>query len=333
MKLLRSAFVFGKYYPFHVGHAALINFALQKSERVYVIVCASNKERQYSLSQRVKWIAEHYQTNPHLEIIPFYYQEEELANSSIPDKEISKAWSDKFAGLLPNEVEAVVTSELYGEYVAAFIGIKHLMFDNSRLHNPISATDIRQKPLTHWHFLPESVKPALVKKIVVNGTESTGKTTLCQKLAAQYSTVWVPEAGREVVAHTENCTPAHLPLILKKHARNIEQQSKRANKLLIIDTDCYITASYSQFLFGEELLIPEEIRKSNSADVMLYCNTEASYIQDGTRLSLNDRNKLDSHHQLMLAEEKANYHQLTGQNWEDRFHQACKVIDSYLAEW
>lgn len=33
-------------------------------------------------------------------------------------------------------------------------------------------------------------------KIVIYGAESTGKTTLCQALAAHYRTVWVPEYAR-----------------------------------------------------------------------------------------------------------------------------------------
>ncbi len=36
-------------------------------------------------------------------------------------------------------------------------------------------------------------------KIVVLGPESTGKSTLSQKLAAHYNTVWAPEYAREYI--------------------------------------------------------------------------------------------------------------------------------------
>ena len=36
-----------------------------------------------------------------------------------------------------------------------------------------------------------------IKKIVVIGPESTGKSTLCSQLAAHYNTLWVPEYARE----------------------------------------------------------------------------------------------------------------------------------------
>src|SRR5437868_9108908 len=36
-----------------------------------------------------------------------------------------------------------------------------------------------------------------VKKIVIIGPESTGKSTLCEQLAAHYNTLWCPEYARE----------------------------------------------------------------------------------------------------------------------------------------
>ena len=37
----------------------------------------------------------------------------------------------------------------------------------------------------------------LLKKIVIIGPESTGKSTLCDQLAQHYKTSWVPEYARE----------------------------------------------------------------------------------------------------------------------------------------
>ena len=36
-----------------------------------------------------------------------------------------------------------------------------------------------------------------IKKFVVIGPESTGKSTLCAQLAEYYETIWVPEYARE----------------------------------------------------------------------------------------------------------------------------------------
>jgi HTH-type transcriptional repressor of NAD biosynthesis genes len=40
-----KAFVFGKFYPFHKGHEAMINFALSKCDFLSVLVCSSDKEK------------------------------------------------------------------------------------------------------------------------------------------------------------------------------------------------------------------------------------------------------------------------------------------------
>ena len=37
----------------------------------------------------------------------------------------------------------------------------------------------------------------MIKKIVIIGPESTGKSTLCKELAAHYITTWVREYARE----------------------------------------------------------------------------------------------------------------------------------------
>ena len=37
----------------------------------------------------------------------------------------------------------------------------------------------------------------MIKKIVIIGPESTGKSTLCKQLAEHYNTIWVAEYARE----------------------------------------------------------------------------------------------------------------------------------------
>ena len=41
----------------------------------------------------------------------------------------------------------------------------------------------------------------MLKKIVIIGPESTGKSTLCEQLAEHYETAWCPEFAREFL-HT-----------------------------------------------------------------------------------------------------------------------------------
>ncbi|MGC4035630.1 MAG: ATP-binding protein [Chitinophagaceae bacterium] len=55
-----------------------------------------------------------------------------------------------------------------------------------------------------------------MKKIVVIGPESTGKSTLCEQLAAHYNTFWCPEYAREyLLKHGTNYTFQDLLTIAK----------------------------------------------------------------------------------------------------------------------
>ena len=42
------------------------------------------------------------------------------------------------------------------------------------------------------------VYASLIRKVVLVGTESTGKSTLARRLAEEYDTLWVHEFGREL---------------------------------------------------------------------------------------------------------------------------------------
>src|SRR5487761_2181882 len=56
----------------------------------------------------------------------------------------------------------------------------------------------------------------MLKKIVIIGPESTGKSTLCELLAQYYQTQWVPEFAREyLLRHGKNYSFEDLLTIAK----------------------------------------------------------------------------------------------------------------------
>ena len=63
----------------------------------------------------------------------------------------------------------------------------------------------------------------MVKKIVIIGPESTGKSTLCKLLAAHFNTIWVKEYAREyLLKNGTNYTFENLLDIAKGQVRNEE---------------------------------------------------------------------------------------------------------------
>ncbi len=319
-----KAFIFGKFLPFHKGHKAMIKFALTKCDFLTVLVCCSDKEN-IPATTRQNWIEKTFETESKIEIKSYHYLESELPNTSESSQKVSKVWSAKFKGLFP-DYDLVITSEEYGNYVASFMKIKHIAFDIPKQLFPISASAIRKDIFTNWRFLPDSVKPDFVIKVVVLGTESTGKTTLTEQLAKYFNCSSVKEAGRNLIVNSNSFEFDDLHLVAAEHTNRIDKAVLEQSPLIIIDTDIHITKSYANFTFNKTLDVESDIYSSNKADLYLYLNNDVKYVQDGTRLSEHDRNLLDISHRQTLNEHNIDFVEING-DWEQRFKRALKEIE------
>lgn len=322
-----KGFVFGKFYPFHKGHEAMIRFAQTQCDFLSVLVCASDQEH-ISADIRKNWIEQTFSSDNHLDVRAFEYLEKDLPNTSESSEVVSKLWTVIFKQQFP-DYQLLITSEPYGEYVARFMDIQHILFDKERNQVPISASTIKANLFKHWQYLPESVRPFFVKKIVLLGTESTGKSTLGQQLAAYYQATLVSEAGRDIVEDSSDFAFSDLHIIAKEHAQRIAKAAKGNSPLVIIDTDIHITKSYALFAFQKELQVSENIYNINQADLYLYLNNDVKYVQDGTRMEEVERNLLDLSHRAVLQAHHIEFIEISG-NWEERKIKAIHHINQLL---
>lgn len=325
---MHKAFVFGKFLPFHKGHEAMIRFALTKCDFLTVLICCSDKET-IPAPIRKSWMERTFGNEPRLEFRILDYREEELPNTSVSSREVSRVWSEKFTGLFP-DYDVVITSEKYGDYIAEFMNITHIPFDIPRIQVPVSATQIRNAPSRHWQFIPESVKPDYCLKVVILGTESTGKTTLTQNLAKALNAAFVLEAGRDVIPDSNEFTEADLVNVASEHALRIRKAEQASKPLVIIDTDIHITKSYARFSLELDFKVQDEVYRANLAQLYLYLNNDVEFVQDGTRLTEEARNLLDLSHRQVLAEHGISYVEVRG-SWEERFEHALSEIRKQLS--
>ncbi|HEY9258322.1 AAA family ATPase [Chitinophaga sp.] len=326
---MNKAFVFGKFMPFHKGHEAMINFALSACDFLTVLICCSDQEP-LPAAIRQSWLEDTFRHIPHIEIRTYEYDEQLLPNTSETSVTISAIWAEQFKQFFP-DYNIVVTAEPYGDLVAEFMGIRHIPFNLKKDLYPVSATHIRTNLFNNWAYLPDSVKASLVTKVVLLGTESTGKTTLTAKLAEHFKAGAVMEAARDIVADSNNFGLPDLYLIANAHAENIRRMATGHSPLLIIDTDIYITLSYGEYAFGETLQIDAATWQANKADLYLYLNNDVPYVQDGTRLSEAERNLLDQSHRRILDKYQVPYTEIMG-NWEERFAQSVALVKQLLQQ-
>ncbi len=322
-----KAFVFGKFLPFHKGHEAMINFALSKCDFLTVLICCSDKE---SISDTIRkaWIEKAFKKEKNIEIRAFNYLESELPNTSESSESVSKIWADIFKKQLP-DYSLLITSEEYGNFVAAFMNIQHIAFDIPKNKFPVSATAVRNNVFANWKFLPDSVKPDFAIKVVILGTESTGKTTLTEKLSKHFNCSLVLEAAREIISNSNSFTFDDLHLVATEHANRIDKTILAESPLVIIDTDIHTTKSYSKFTFEKELEISADIYNSNKANIYLYLNNNVEYLQDGTRLSEAERNLLDLSHRQVLTDYNIDIIEIKG-DWDERFEKSVAQINKLI---
>ncbi|MCE3075123.1 AAA family ATPase [Chryseobacterium gwangjuense] len=323
-----KGFVFGKFYPFHVGHQKMIEFALEKGS-VSVLVCAEENEK-IDGNIRKQWIKDTFPNNKNLKVKVFKYSEKNFPNTSVSDWDVSKRWSEVFNEYFKEE-NFLVTSEEYGEMLSMIMDIEHFMFDENRENIQISASEIRENIFKNWEYLPPSVQRYFAIKIVFLGAESTGKTVMTNKLSEYFKANKVSEAGRDVIQNSKKFEFEDLEKVYTEHADQIEKVNHGESFLTLIDTDVHITKSYAEFIFGRKLIVPEEITEKNKADLYLYSTKDAEYIQDGTRLDLEERNTLDESHRKVLKENKIDFLEISG-TWEERENMAIDCIEKLILE-
>lgn len=324
---MKRGLVLGKFHPLHVGHIALINFASQHCDELIVMVCASEQEA-ISGDLRLEWMEQSFTDKDFIKPVLLNYLEEDLPSTSVASREISGLWAEKIKEFLP-PIDIFISSEYYGEYVAESLGCESLIYDLKRKNINISASQILENTFRNWDFLSEAAKPYFVKKICIYGTESTGKSTLTEKLAAHFNTSFVPEMARELIEGTQTCQESDLLDIAELHATTINEKMKFANKILIVDTDLKITSSYSKYLFHKELVVGDWVRKANQFDLYLYLDKKVSFHQDGTRLEEEERNELDVFHYNELVKNNSDYILIDG-NWAQRFERSVEVINNFF---
>ncbi|MFT3936778.1 MAG: AAA family ATPase [Chitinophagaceae bacterium] len=321
---MKKALLLGKFMPLHLGHIALIDFGLANADIVDIAVCV-HKNEPIDGQLRYNWVNDYYKNNQQVNVHLVEYNEDELSSSSETSVDASIKWTDYLKQMFP-ATNVFISSEPYGKLVATHWGIDHLLFDEQRTRVPIAASDILKQPFVHWQYLPDIVKSYFVKKICIVGAESTGKSTLTERLAKHYQTAFVPEVARDIVDTTQSCTLQDLHTIAAAHAKAIIDTLPLVNKLLFVDTDITITKSYARFLFDAALQTEDWIEEANRFDLYLFLETDSPFVQDGTRLEEEDREKLNTSHKKEFAGQGIAYHILTG-DWEQRFLNAVKMID------
>ena len=178
-------------------------------------------------------------------------------------------------------------------------------------------------------------QPTDIIKIVIFGPESTGKTTLSEKLARHYNTVWVPEYAREYLQDKWNnerktCEPKDLLPIAEGQMRLENDLATKATDLLICDTDLLETKVYSEaYYLGYCDLTLEKHALENQYDLYFLTYIDIPWEADDLRDKPNERERMFLYFKDTLEKYNRNFVILKGDK-KTRLKKAVEHIDNLL---
>ncbi|MEK3887982.1 multifunctional transcriptional regulator/nicotinamide-nucleotide adenylyltransferase/ribosylnicotinamide kinase NadR [Bacillus sp. FSL K6-3431] len=331
----------GKFLPVHLGHVNAMIIASTMVDELHIIVSYDEEyEKHYFkkshlipivYKQRLRWWS---QITKDMDYVYVHAIEEKQTGSFVDWEEGAR----KIKQSIGAEIDVIFSSEeSYSPYFEKLYPLAtHEIIDSQRLMVNISATKIREEGVyKHWEMIPEEVRPYFVKKVVVVGTESCGKSTLVKNLARIFNTRYVEEYGRTYYEKFKDCVSVtmkgdyHEIAFEQKYHEKI--QAERANKVLFIDTEAIVTQYYSELYVNKKQEILTSIAELQDYDLYLFLEPDVKWVDDGTRAHGEHHVREANNQRLkrMLREFKVEFHEISG-SYYDRLEQSRDLVERIM---
>ena len=173
-----------------------------------------------------------------------------------------------------------------------------------------------------------------MKKIVVIGPESTGKSTLCEDLTDYLQTTYLPEYAR---VYLEKNGPEYTYQdVLKMVKGQVESEVRfelenPENPFLLFDTNYLVYKVWIKEKYNQEDPYIERLLKTDSFDHYLLCNVDIPWEYDDYREHPNDKDRarLFKEYEHVLSQNKLPFSVIKG-NRKQRLDTAKKILNNLL---
>lgn len=346
----RHALVIGKFYPPHAGHHHLVRSAAAVADRVTVVVMASAAES-IPLRERVSWMSASHAADTAVTVTG-------IGCDAPMDLGSEPVWAAQVAcmraavrAVTAVPVDAVVSSEKYGDELAHRLRATHVCLDPGRVAHPVSGTACRADLAGRWDDLDAPARAGLTTRIVVVGAESTGTTTVGRAVADHYRgrggvwarTRWVPEYGRAATVDKLARLRARDPgasmdeivwtgddfaRIAAEQTRLEDDAARVGSPVLICDTDAFATTVWERRYLGA--FAGHAVAADRPALYLLTDHERVPFVQDGIRDGEHLRADMTGWFEDALTASGRSWVLLTG-SVEERVALAVRVVDQALA--
>jgi len=171
-----------------------------------------------------------------------------------------------------------------------------------------------------------------MKRVLITGPESTGKSELAVALSQHYDGITVPEYAREYVEKLVGpCSYSDV-----EHIARWQQKSYRGTRspgtYVFFDTWLIITRVWFEIVFKTvPSWIDEQISQANF-DLVLLCHTDLPWVSDGVRENGGDmRDVLQERYLSLIRGAGWEYFTVSGVG-EERLTNAIRLIDTHIAD-
>jgi HTH-type transcriptional repressor of NAD biosynthesis genes len=253
-------------------------------EELFIVLSIGNNRDEVDYRVRYRWL---YQATKHIGNVKIITLEDNYATKAEYTLEVSKDDSEFVKEKIGKHIDIVFCGSDYDAnsfWNVNYPDSEFYVFERDE----ISSTELRKNVYKHWDWLPNVVKPHYVKKVLIIGLESSGKSVMTVNLANHFNTNYIEEAGRwlseksgtDLLMLNEDFTE-----ILLTQKMNEMKAIEHSNKVLFCDTDCLITQFYLNYLEGndENIRLSDAIDGVNKYDLILFLAPDVKWVQDGDR--------------------------------------------------
>jgi NadR type nicotinamide-nucleotide adenylyltransferase len=312
----------------------LVRFAAALCDRVTVLV-EERPDEEVPVDVRAAWL-EQAVGDPRVSVVALRGHHPQAPPD---DPEGAKAFWNHWNRVLRTAVpgaDAFVSTETYGRRLAQDLGVDWEPFEGSRIV-PIHATEIRANPWDNWSWMIEPARANLVRRLVLIGPESTGKTQMAKHLAQlpEAPTLAVPEYAEDWIKRMAPVKMDERALHIFLHGQRASREAciPHANRWLVEDSHALTTAVWARYL---GLSNADEAfrwaREDKPDHVLLVSPDGVPWVPDEHRYSAQHRQQFFDLFKAALDEWKFPYTVVHG-SWEQRNEMAARVATDLIQTW
>lgn len=360
--------IIGKFMPMHKGHEFLIRFGLSQVEQLYVLVDNTPNDT-IAVAERAKILQANF---PSVRVgyfpvkmpqepseTPIFWsiwangiqtQVNECAYKKA--LEMNQRLVEEF-GLPDNRnliekkdihIDCLIAAMDYGKMLSQHLKCDFIPLDMSRTTLNISATEIRNDTINNFPYVADIYKSCFTQKFAFIGAESTGKTTVINRIVEtladkQYLTHMIPEYAYQLLKTKDGIFQvSDVEKIIFAQEAQMQIGARTAGPVLLCDSDALTTKVYAQYAFPEQFAhFPQVLdnfvnNQSFTLTFVFKPDEHTGFVPDIHRKTFenNPDSRLIIFNNMVTELERLNrpYVIIDG-SYEERFKQVFKILNHY----